>query len=178
MLDRTRLACELALKAGAFLREAAGRHRSVEFKSAVDLVTEVDRGAQALIVDAIRKAFPDDPIVAEEDGLGSGRGDSCWVIDPLDGTTNFVHGLPHFSVSIGYLEGGRASSAAVYDPCRDELFHAERGLGAFVGTGPSPTSGARRLAVSSTATLDRSLLVTGFPYDRRDHVDLYLHRIG
>lgn len=169
MLERTRLACSLAREAGALIREAFGRRRSVEFKSAVDLVTDVDRAAQALILDGIRRVFPADTVVAEEDGASapdrSGAG-PCWYVDPLDGTTNFVHSLPHFAVSIAWHENGRARGAAVYDPSRDELFHAETGEGAFLDD--------VRLAVSEAGELDRALLVTGFPYDRRAHVDRYL----
>ncbi len=166
MLDRTRLARELALEAGAFIRRAFGESRNVEFKSAVDLVTDVDRGAQAIVVDGIRRAFPADTIVAEEDVGQAAVAGPCWYVDPLDGTTNFVHALPHFAVSIAFLDDGAARSAAVYDPSKDELFLAERGSGAFLGD--------RRLAVSRVAELDRALLVTGFPYDRREHTDLYL----
>ncbi len=170
MLLQSRLAADLARKAGALIADALGRARSVSFKSEVDLVTEVDLAAQALIVSGIRDAFPSDIIIAEED---DGRpealdqcGAPCWYVDPVDGTTNFVHGLPHVAVSVGYLEGGRPRAAAVYDPCKDELFLAQEGSGAFLN--------GRRLGVSTTQTLDQALLVTGFPYDRRQRVDAYL----
>lgn len=174
MLDRTRLAGKLALEAGSLIRDAMGRRRNVEYKSAVDLVTDVDRAAQAVVVDGIRAAFPNDTIIAEEADAYSAGGVAgkravdgpCWYVDPLDGTTNFVHALPHFAVSIAFFDGGIPKAAAVYDPSRDELFQAERGGGAFVGD--------RRIAVSEVSALDRALLVTGFPYDRRDHIDLYL----
>jgi len=166
VLERSRVACELAVEAGALIRKGAGSRSKVEYKSAVDPVTDFDRRAQALIVGGIRSAFPDDAIVAEEgDDHGRTEG-SCWVIDPIDGTANFVHGLPHFAVSIAWMDGGRPMAAAVYDPSKDDLFHAERGGGAFLGS--------ERLAVSAVAELGRALLVTGFPYDRRDHVDFYL----
>lgn len=166
MPERASLARDLALRAGGLIREALGGQRAVEFKSAVDLVTDVDRRAQALVVDGIRAAFPSDVIIAEED-VGQRPVDGpCWYVDPLDGTTNFVHALPHFAVSIAFFDRGLPVSAAVYDPCRDELFHARRGNGAFVGR--------QALSVSTVETLDRALLVTGFPYDRRDHIDLYL----
>jgi len=170
VLLQSRLAADLARKAGALIVEGLGRARSVDFKSEVNLVTEVDLAAQALIVEGIRAAFPDDAIVAEED---DGRSDAkrpyeqpCWYVDPLDGTTNFVHGLPHVAVSIGYLEAGRPRAAAVYDACKDELFLAQEGSGAFLN--------GHRLHVSATPTLDRALLVTGFPYDRRQRIDAYL----
>ncbi len=169
MLERTRLAIDLAREAGAFIREHSGKRRNVEYKSAVDLVTEVDRGSEALIIEGIRRAFPNDAIVAEEESAGSRPASPtgpCWCIDPLDGTINFVHGLPHFAVSIAYLDGGRPVSAAVYDPSKDEMFHAERGGGAFAGE--------QQLEVSAVHDVDKALLVTGFPYDRREHAALYL----
>ena len=175
MLERTRLASKLALEAGSLIRDAMGQRRNVEYKSAVDLVTDVDRAAQALIVDGIRAAFPRDTIIAEEaDGRSAVQAEDtgkavdgpCWYVDPLDGTTNFVHALPHFAVSIAFFDAGVPQGAAVYDPCKDELFRAERGGGAFLGD--------RRLAVSEVSSLDKALLVTGFPYDRRAHAGLYL----
>jgi myo-inositol-1(or 4)-monophosphatase len=176
--DRAQLAVQLALEAGAFIREAMGAGRNVEHKSAVDLVTDVDRGSEALVIAGIRAAFPSDTIVAEEDSAGRGgvrpsapKGLS-WCIDPLDGTTNFVHGLPHFAVSIAVLDDGAPRAAAVYDPCKDELFRAERGGGAFAGN--ASDRAARRLSVSAVPALDEALLVTGFPYDRREHADVYL----
>jgi myo-inositol-1(or 4)-monophosphatase len=166
VLDRTRLAIHLAERAGSILREAVGEQRVVEYKSEVDLVTEVDRRSQALVVDAIRAAFPRDTVVAEEDEGQRPSDGPCWYIDPLDGTTNFVHGLPHFAVSIAFFDEGRPVCAAVHDPCKNELFFAERGAGAFLGN--------RRLQVSAVAELNRALVVTGFPYDRRDHAPHYL----
>ncbi len=170
MLPQSRLATDLARKAGALIAEGLGRAREVGFKSEVDLVTEVDLAVQALVVDGIRRAFPDHAIVAEED---DGRPDAkkphqgpCWYVDPLDGTTNFVHGLPHVAVSIAYLEAGRPRAAAVYDPCKDEMFLAQEDGGAFLN--------GHRLGVSETRTLDRALLVTGFPYDRRQRIEVYL----
>ena len=166
MLERPRLACELALRAGSVIRDAMGRTRNVEYKSAVDPVTDVDRRAQQVIVDGIRAAFPSDVVIAEEDDSHEQADGPCWIIDPLDGTANFVHGLPHFAVSIAFCDDGRPEAAAVYDPSKDDLFHAERGKGAWLGN--------QRLEVSRVEELDRSLLVTGFPYDRREHVDYYL----
>lgn len=143
-----------------------GRRRNVEYKSAVDPVTDVDHRAQALIVAGIRAAFPGDVVIAEEDQSHRQVTGPCWYIDPLDGTANFVHGLPHFAVSIAWFDAGRAQVAAVYDPSKDDLFRAERGTGAYLGD--------QRLEVSEVTALDRALLVTGFPYDRRDHIDFYL----
>lgn len=156
------------------IREAVGVRRTVEHKGAVDLVTDVDRRAQAIVVDGIRAAFPGDAIVAEEDDTHEPSQGPCWYIDPLDGTTNFVHALPHFAVSIAFFDGGRPEAAAVYDPCKDELFRAERGRGAFAGRGSEGPEGGVRLSVSAVEHLDRALLVTGFPYDRREHAPMYL----
>jgi myo-inositol-1(or 4)-monophosphatase len=170
VLETTHLAVKLALEAGRMLGDAVGGRRDVEFKSAVDLVTEFDRRAEAIVIEGIRAAFPDHAIVAEEDSAGRAKPappqGPCWYIDPLDGTTNFVHALPHFAVSIAFFDKGRPVSAAVYDPCKQELFRAEKDGGAFLGD--------RRLAVSPVPELDKALLVTGFPYDRREHADLYL----
>lgn len=172
MLETTRLAVKLALEAGSLLADAVGGRRDVEFKSAVDLVTEFDRRAEALVIEGIRAAFPDHAIVAEEDSAGrtgpkpSPPQGPCWYIDPLDGTTNFVHALPHFAVSIAFFDKGRPVSAAVYDPCKQELFRAEQDAGAFLDD--------RRLSVSPVHDLDKALLVTGFPYDRREHAALYV----
>jgi myo-inositol-1(or 4)-monophosphatase len=175
VLERSRLAVKLAIEAGALIRESMGKgsaDHAVEFKSAVDLVTDVDRRSEALVIEGIRAAFPGDVIVAEEDSASRDGADAsappgpCWYIDPIDGTTNFVHGLPHFAVSIAFFDGGRPMAAAVYDPCKDELFRAERGCGAFLGDS--------RLRVSAVTELDKALLVTGFPYDRREHSHLYV----
>jgi myo-inositol-1(or 4)-monophosphatase len=163
---RTLLACELAQAAGKLIRDAVGTRRDVEHKSAVDLVTEIDRNAQALIVDGIRAAFPGDVVVAEEDADHTRPSGPCWYVDPLDGTTNFVHALPHFAVSIAWFDDEGPRSAAVYDPCKDELFRAERGCGAFMNDAA--------ISVSSVNDLDKALLVTGFPYDRREHAAFYL----
>jgi len=172
--ERARLACQLALQAGAVIREAVGVSRRVEYKGAVDLVTDVDRRAQTIIVDGIRAAFPGDAIVAEEDDAHAPSDGPCWYVDPLDGTTNFVHALPHFAVSIAYFDSGRPEAAAVYDPCKDELFRAARGRGAFLGRGADGAGGGTSLTVSSVERLDQALLVTGFPYDRREHAPAYL----
>jgi myo-inositol-1(or 4)-monophosphatase len=164
---RFALAVDLARHAGDLLRSGLGR-ASVEHKSSLELVTEFDRASELLIVEAIRRDFPNDAILAEEGGATEG-GDWRWIVDPLDGTTNFAHGLPHFAVSIAgedrasqrasHPVGDRAELAfgVVYDPMREELFAAQRGSGATLNEAHLRVSGASRLA--------DSLLVTGFPYD-------------
>jgi myo-inositol-1(or 4)-monophosphatase len=155
--DRLTRAVELAQEAGALLRSGLGRVEAVEHKGAIDLVTEFDLQSEHLLVEGLRRSFPEDPILAEEGGGASG--DRRWLIDPLDGTTNFAHGLPVFSISMAYVEGGTIQLGVVYDPMRSELFQALRGEGASLNGKP--------IQVSREARLDRSLLVTGFPYDIR-----------
>ena len=157
------VAVAAARRAGALLRAHVGAARAVSVKSSpINLVTEVDRQAEALIVETIRDRFPHHAVLGEEGGA-QGGGTHRWIIDPIDGTTNFVHGLPIFSVSIGLEVEGRIRIGVVYDPSLDECFVAERGAGAYLGE--------RRLAVSATTALDASLLATGFPYDVRDSPD-------
>jgi myo-inositol-1(or 4)-monophosphatase len=167
--DRLHLAIELARGAGRILRSGLGRAR-VEHKGPLELVTEFDLASERMIVDGIGNAFPGDGLVAEEGGQRAG-GPWRWFIDPLDGTTNFAHGLPHFAVSIAGEHDGTLEFGVVYDPMRDELFRAVRGQGAFLGD--------RRLEVSGSGDLGTSLLVTGFPYDlrqnREDNLDLFAH---
>ncbi len=149
----------IARKAGELLRENLGRVESIEYKGAVDLVTDVDRKSETLIVDFIRERFPDHDILTEE-GQDKTEGSSYrWIIDPLDGTTNYAHGYPVFCVSIGFEEEGELRLGVVYDPMLEELFVAEKDGGAYLND--------RRIGVSATPTLDRSLLATGFPYDLR-----------
>lgn len=159
--DELRVAVDAARRAGDLLRGELGSPRSIAFKgSPTDLVTEMDARAEGLIVDALRRAFPDDAILAEERGSEPGRSGRRWIIDPLDGTTNYAHGMPVFGVSIALQIGGRVAVGVVFDPGRDELFTAERGRGAFVNE--------RRLTVSATPTLNLSLLATGFPHNVRE----------
>ena len=159
MADRFKTVAVAAAKdAGALLRERLTRPRAVQRKGVVDLVTDADRAAEALIVGRVRAEFPDHRLIGEEGGRGAGGGAPYgWLVDPLDGTTNFAHGYPHFAVSIALERQGRVVLGVVYDPVRDELFVAERGQGATVNGAP--------LRVSDEDQLIRSLLATGFPYD-------------
>ncbi len=153
------LAQRLARQAGAIQRERYETNFEIRTKSAsIDLVTEVDHACEALIVNALESERPDDAILAEE-GRGEDRAGATWrwVIDPLDGTTNFAHGYPRFCVSIGVERSGRREVGVVYDPLLDELYHATRGGGAFLGD--------RRLAVSRQQKLGLALVATGFAYD-------------
>lgn len=154
------LAVSTAREAGAILRSKVGRV-AIEYKGLVDLVTEADRASEALIAERLSAAFPEHRIVGEEGIAGvSGAPDDAayaWIVDPLDGTTNFAHGYPHFAVSIALACEGLVILGAVYDPMRDELFLAERGYGATLNDRP--------LRVSPAETLIRALLATGFSYD-------------
>jgi myo-inositol-1(or 4)-monophosphatase len=162
--NERRVAVDTARAAGRLLHREHPAARQVSYKGAVtNLVTEMDGRAEALIVDALLEAFPDDGILGEEGSTRPGSSGRRWILDPLDGTTNYAHGLPIYSVGIGLEQEGRIVLGVVYDPSRDELFTAERGGGAWLNE--------RRLAVSPTATLDTSLLVTGFPYDIRTNRD-------
>lgn len=153
------LAVELARRAGAIQRERYETDFDIQTKSAaIDLVTEVDRDCEALIVTGIQSTRRGDAILAEEGG-GQDDPDATWrwIIDPLDGTTNFAHGFPRFCVSIGVEHEGQTCAGVVYDPLLDELFHAVRGAGAWLGE--------RRLGVSPERNLGQSLVATGFAYD-------------
>jgi myo-inositol-1(or 4)-monophosphatase len=159
-----RVAIEVARAAGDLLRRELLGPRRIEFKgSPTNLVTEMDARAEALIVERLLAAFPGDAVLAEERGAQAGRSGRRWIIDPVDGTTNYAHGLPLYCVSIALEVAGRVELGVAYDPSHDELFVAERGAGAWCND--------TRLAVSSAATLDASLLATGFPYDVRSNPD-------
>jgi myo-inositol-1(or 4)-monophosphatase len=127
----------------------------VEQKGRNDFVSEADRTAERAVIETILKHYPDHAILAEESGQ-QGESEYVWVIDPLDGTTNFLHGFPVFCVSIAVLHNGRPEHAAVYDPLRQELFTASRGDGAQLD--------GRRIRVSKQSSLERALIGTGFPY--------------
>ena len=154
------VAVDAATRAGALLRAHLGGAREVSYKdSPINLVTEMDRRSEALIVGALQRHFPDHGILAEECGAVGGGGSHRWIVDPLDGTTNYAHGMPIYGVSIALEIGGRVALGVVYDPHRDECFVAERGRGATLNGAP--------LRVSATATLGESLLSTGYQYDIR-----------
>ncbi len=138
---------------------------SVQVKERNDFVTEVDRDAENVIIGILRKAYPDHAILAEESGQTSGD-DFQWIIDPLDGTTNFLHGFPQFAVSIALRHKGRLEQAVVYDPLSQELFTATRGDGAMLND--------RRIRVSNRTGLEGALLGTGFPFKAQHHLDTYL----
>jgi myo-inositol-1(or 4)-monophosphatase len=148
---------EWVLQAGVILRLRYGQNHTVEHKGEIDLVTEADRRSEAFLIGHIRDAFAQDTIVAEESGPLNGNGAGRWYLDPLDGTTNFTHGLPIFAISLAYADAQGLRLGVVYDVMHQELFSAERGRGAWLNDAPIHTS--------ASAELVDSLLVTGFPYD-------------
>lgn len=130
-------------------------------KQQLDFVSEVDKLAEAEIIKELRRAYPDHAILAEESGA-TGKGPLTWVIDPLDGTHNYLRGIPHFSVSIALLEKGVPIHAVVFDPLRDELYTASKGDGAFIND--------RRMRVSKRENLGGAMIATGFPFRQREHL--------
>jgi myo-inositol-1(or 4)-monophosphatase len=152
------LAESVAREAGSLLKSRVGKIKSVDYKSAFNIVTDVDKASEELIVKVIKATFPDDGFLAEESGEElSRKSKRRWIIDPLDGTTNYTHSYPFFAVSIGVEEDGVMVLGVVYNPMADEMFVAERGAGAYLN--------GEKLAVSKESSLDNSLLATGFPPD-------------
>jgi myo-inositol-1(or 4)-monophosphatase len=152
----------LARQAGAILRAGYDHEHQVAYKGVIDLVTEVDRASEDLLLAQINEHWPGSHIMAEESGIIKGDVNYTWYIDPVDGTINYAHHIPIFCVSIGYAQAGIMKLGVVYDPMRDELFSAERGKGAWLN--------GKAIHVSMVTELQKSLLVTGFPYDAWDSV--------
>lgn len=160
------IAIRAARRAGDGIARQAKRldRLTVNTKQLNDFVTEADEQAEQSIIETVRKAYPDHAFLAEESGA-SGDSNTCWIIDPLDGTTNFIHGLPQFAVSIAVQVEGRLEHGVIYDPMRQELFTASRGNGAFLDD--------RRIRVSSCRHLRDALIATGLPYRDFTHIDPY-----
>jgi len=172
--DYARVAQAAVAEAARHLRAVAGGHHRVEHKGTIDLVTETDRALETLITARLRSAFPDHLVIGEEASAGGppprpGPGRWAWYLDPLDGTTNFAHGHPHFAVSLGLARDGLPQLGVVADPLRDETFAAVRGRGATLNGAP--------IRVSPIGALGAALLATGTPYDRRERAELYLGAI-
>src|SRR5512140_1984009 len=162
---------EAARRGGAVLRERWGQVRTIEFKGGIDLVTDADRASEATLLAFLRERFPGAAVLAEESGAsGAGAGGLRFYVDPLDGTTNYAHGVPHFAVNVAVSDAQGLAAGATYDPLRDELFTAARGQGAFLG--------GDRLRHSGRALLVGSLLVTGFPYDVHNEFEYPLALFG
>jgi myo-inositol-1(or 4)-monophosphatase len=166
------IAVRAARRAGSIINRAAleGGGLKVRAKQANDFVTQVDDAAEAAIIDIVRKAYPGHGFLAEESGASPGSEEYVWIIDPLDGTTNFIHGFPQYCVSIGVQHRGALAHAVVYDPGRNELFTASKGRGAFLND--------RRIRVSKCAHLKDALVGTGFPFRELDRIELYSRQLN
>jgi myo-inositol-1(or 4)-monophosphatase len=167
------MAIDAATRAGRMQLDALGSAFAVRKKGVIDLVTEIDLAIERMCRALVAERYPDHDVLGEEFGApDAGRPPArhCWIVDPIDGTTNFAHGMPIFCASVALEIDGRVDVAAVYDPTRDELFTAERGRGAWLNGGP--------LAVSANDRLVDALLVTGFPYTVRDEGEEMLGLFG
>src|SRR3954464_2799932 len=168
------IAVRAARRAGSIINRASLDSGGLQIRSKQvnDFVTEIDREAEAAIIDAVRKAYPEHAILGEESGAvgaESGKAEYRWIIDPLDGTTNFIHGFPQYCVSIGVEHRGALAHAVIYDPSRNELFTASKGRGAFLND--------RRIRVSKCLKLQDALVGTGFPFKELSRADLYLKQL-
>lgn len=149
---------EITKIAGEVVREGFGKNFEIELKGSVtNLVTEIDKKSEQVIIDFIKKNFNNHSVLAEESGYSKESSEYVWVIDPIDGTTNFAHGLPIFSVSVGLQKNGETICGAVYDVMRDAMYFAELNSGSYLN--------GKKITVNANADLSRSVLVTGFPYD-------------
>ncbi|HVN78088.1 MAG TPA: inositol monophosphatase family protein [Terriglobia bacterium] len=157
MEDYLRVAVEAAKLGGEVLRQYYGKEKKIEYKGEIDVVTEADKQSEKLVVALLSSRFPHHSILAEEGGCMEKSSDYKWVVDPLDGTSNYAHDYPFFSVSIALEKQGEVIAGAVYHPILEELFIAEKGGGAYLND--------RRVQVSKVTTLKKALLSTGFPYD-------------
>jgi myo-inositol-1(or 4)-monophosphatase len=172
-VDGSRLldACAAAARAaGAEAKARFGRAHDIAFKGSINLVTEADLAAEKAALASLRAAYPEAAVLAEESGAAGAAGDLRFIVDPLDGTTNYAHGLPHFSTTVAAEVRGELAAGVVYDPLRDEIFEAVRGGGARLN--------GRALRVSGEEHLERALLTTGFPYDLRERPEVLLREFN
>ena len=170
MKSHLELATEAALKAGKLVVSMLGRSVVSQKGATNNLVTDADIASERLIAELITQSFPDSEILGEEEHQVKDLfAPKLWVVDPLDGTNNFAHGIPQFSISIAYSEFGKVLAGVVYDPTRDELFSAQRGKGARLNGKP--------ISVSANKTLPESMIATGFSYDRGDVLDYTIRSI-
>ncbi len=161
------VAWRAVVAAGNLIREQWQQPKSIDYKGGIDLVTSVDRESERRIVEVLQSNFPGHSILAEEEtDLVGSQGNYRWIIDPLDGTTNFAHGYPHFCVSVALEYDGQVILGLVYDPLRRECFRAVKGGGATLNENP--------IRISDVSELDKALLATGFPYDQREKAEYYL----
>jgi myo-inositol-1(or 4)-monophosphatase len=165
------IAVRAARKAGSIINRAAlsGGALEIRAKRANDFVTKIDQAAEEAIIGIVRHAYPDHGFLAEESGAAGPDAEYRWIIDPLDGTTNFIHGFPQYAVSIAVQQRGVLQHAVVYDPTKNELFTASKGRGAFLND--------RRLRVTKCEKLADALVGTGFPFKEMKRARLYLHQL-
>jgi len=166
------IAVRAARRAGSIINRAAldgAGALNVRSKRAKDFVTQVDQAAEQAIIEIARKAYPEHGFLAEESGASGEHAEFVWIIDPLDGTTNFIHGFPQYCVSIGIRQRGALAHAVIYDPVRNELFTASKGRGAFLND--------RRIRVSTLTKFGDALVGTGFPFKELERLDLYTRQL-
>ena len=165
------IAVRAARRAGSIINRAAldGSPLEVKAKRANDFVTRVDRAAEEAIIDTVRRAYPEHGFLAEESGQSEGAAEYRWIIDPLDGTTNFIHGFPQYCTSIAVEHRGALAHAVVYDPVKNELFTASKGRGAFLND--------RRVRVSKCIRLADALVGTGFPFKEVSRIEPYTNQL-
>ena len=166
MTDIRSTIIEALHESGNIIRSNFGQNIQAEYKGEIDIVTAIDKKCEETIISIIKKKFPNHSILAEESGKDTQTENYSWIIDPIDGTTNFFHSFPVVCTSIAVAHKNEIILGGIYDPLRDELFFAEKGKGAVMNGQP--------IKVSQTEKLDKSLLATGFAYDRRQHADYYL----
>ncbi len=166
-MNEKEIAISAALGAGEILKENIGKisTANIENKKPFDFVTDIDKKSEEYIIGKIKKHFPDHEIYAEESQKNRSARDKCWIIDPLDGTTNFIHGYAINAVSIALENNGKIVLGVIYDPYRDELFCAELGKGAFLNNNP--------ISVSNRSKLRHCLIATGFPFKNRQYLEHY-----
>jgi myo-inositol-1(or 4)-monophosphatase len=165
------IAVRAARRAGSIINRAAleGGTLNVRSKRANDFVTQVDQASEQAIMEIVRKAYPEHGFLCEESGTSGADAEVVWIVDPLDGTTNFIHGFPQYCVSIAVKARGALAHSVVYDPVRNELFTASKGRGAFLND--------RRIRVSKALRLNDALVGTGFPFKELTRLDLYTRQL-
>lgn len=166
------IAIRAARRAGSIINRSAlegAGSLNVRSKQANDFVTQIDQAAEQAIIETVRKAYPDHGFLCEESGSTAAEAEVVWIIDPLDGTTNFIHGFPQYCVSVAVRSRGALAHAVVYDPIRNELFTASKGGGAYLND--------RRIRVAKTTRLNDALVGTGFPFKELTRLDLYTRQL-
>lgn len=154
---------EIILKAGKYLKNNLGKIKETKYKGAINLVTDIDRKAEEMVIRALQRYFPNDGFLSEEVGEIKGKSDFRWILDPLDGTTNYAHSFPFYAISLALEKKGRPILGLVFDPERNELFSAESNSGAYLN--------GKSIKVSNITELNKSLLATGFSYKMREVKD-------